>query len=55
MFILDGMWQLQRSLSQENATLWIMADQLFSEMARFSQDQRHGIPGCLQASQTSGG
>jgi hypothetical protein len=46
MFILDGMWQLQRSLSQENATLWIIADQLFGEMARFSQDQRHGIPAC---------
>jgi hypothetical protein len=55
MFILDGMWQLQRSLSQENATLWIIADQLFGEMAGFSQDQRHGIPGCLQASQTSSG
>jgi hypothetical protein len=36
MFILDGMWQLQRSLSRENATLWIIANQLFSEMARFS-------------------
>jgi hypothetical protein len=25
------------SLSQENATLWIIANQLFGEMARFSQ------------------